>query len=71
MRISGQTRQEKLGKFGFGTRKRQFAATCTTEAVGKLVCEHVDLLKIVITVQDLAPNERAQAVELQPSCWCE
>jgi hypothetical protein len=28
------------------------------EAVGKLVCEHMDLLEIPITVQDLATNVR-------------
>jgi hypothetical protein len=41
------------------------------EAVGKLVCDHVDLLEIVVTMQDTATNPRAQAIPLEPSCWCD
>jgi len=40
------------------------------EVVGRLVCEHTDLLQLPVTVRDLATNPRAEAVELQPSCWC-
>jgi hypothetical protein len=45
--------------------------TSMEEAVGKLVCDHVDLLEIVVTIQDLATNPRAKAIPLEPSCWCE
>jgi hypothetical protein len=41
------------------------------EAVGKLVREHPDLLETIVSVQDVATNKLAQAVQLQPSCLCE
>jgi len=41
------------------------------EAVGKLICEHPDLLELCVTMQDIGTNPRAKVVELQPSCWCE
>jgi hypothetical protein len=41
-----------------------------TKLWGKLLCEDPDLLEIHVTAGH-RNDPRAQAVELQPSCWCD